>query len=201
MSEALTIGIDSNSYGFYAASSSPIAMFGSDSVSDVGWITSSSKEWLDRLKEVHHSALEWFAFMPRGSSVWCEEALVLPKNPETTRKLVMMTGVLYAAFMEAKPDATWFFVNVSTWRRQVLNPAKGQAPRNGDGWKALAREHVLKSWPESALAPALERYDLVSAAAAERAERVKLWDLHPDLYDAACLMEYGQQQLTVGTTA
>lgn len=202
------VGMDTSSFGFHIVSSVPIFMPGSEDaavgeeLSNTGWVVTGAKDSYDRLRLIHSMALRWFAQLPRGTSVWCEEALVLPKNPETTRKLVMVTGVLYAAFMEARPDATWFFVNVSSWRRDVLNPPKGESPKNKDGWKALARRHVHgQRFPETALGATLEGYELRSEAESVRRSEIELWDSEPDLYDAACLMEYGMQQLSKGTAA
>lgn len=193
------VGMDTGSFGFHVVSSRPILMPGYESTEDAlgvtGWSRSTSKDSYDRLRIAHHAALEWFATLPRGSSVWCEEAIVMMKNPETTRKLVMMTGVLYAAFMEAKPDATWFWVNVSTWRREVLNPAKGEAPRKSEDWKALARQHVTAGWPE---APEDATFEEREEHGVRMHAILSAWDAQPDLWDAACLAEYGMKQLAEG---
>jgi hypothetical protein len=183
------IGIDTNSFGFHVVSSRPIPMTGLSYLPEPscqGWTQAKSKDSYERLRVAHDAALRFFATLPRASCVFVEEALILPKNIETTRKLVLMTGVLYAAFLEARPDATWFWVNVSTWRRVVLAPPKGQSPRNKEGWKAMAAYHVHSGW-------AYPSFDALS-----NSDLYKLYEDEPDLYDAHCLMEYGCKVLTSG---
>lgn len=182
------LGVDTNSFGFHVVSSKPILMPGADGQMDdgertLGWIVTNAKDSYDRLRIVHHQAIAFFRTLPDGSSLWVEEALILPKNPETTRKLVMMAGVLYSAFLEACPNATWFWVDVSTWRRQIINPAKGQSPRKSAEWKEAARlwvsEHGYPSWREYA-------------------ELSEVYAQQDDLYDAHCLMAYGAKMLGSG---
>jgi hypothetical protein len=194
------IGIDTNSHGFHAVSSVPISMPSTEPLALLtteGWTISRSKDYLDRLRLAHATARAWFAALPAGSSLWVEEALVLPKNPETTRKLVMMAGALYGAFMSARPDATWFFVNVSTWRKDVLGdearPVGWKA--NKEGWKALARQYVQARWPQE---PENATYEEKLEFGHQMAVLRDMWDEQPDLYDAACLMEYGRQQISSG---
>lgn len=176
------VGIDTNSFGFHAVSSLPILMPGAedapgDGMQTLGWIVAGAKDSYDRLRIVRHVAVDFFKQLPSGTRLFVEEALILPKNIETTRKLVLMTGVLYGAFLEARPDATWFWVDVSTWRKNVLAPPKGTAPRNKDGWKALAKLWV-----------SMQGYEVGEFETVE-----SIYEREPDLCDAHCLMVYGQQ--------
>lgn len=169
------LGIDTNSFGFHVVASSPIVMPGAEGFEQqAGWCTAGSKSAQERRRLVYVTARRFFETIPAGARVFVEEPLVLTKNINTTRLLVMMGGVIEAAFMQARPDAYFFWVDVSTWRKEVLAPARGSAPRNKDGWKALAKLYVSMYFDDY---PSWEQ----------------TFEQEPDLYDAACIMAYGEQ--------
>lgn len=155
------VGIDSSSFGFHMVSSVPLWGHGSEF-----FFRSSLADARDRRAEVFPMAHKVFRALPAGTDVWLEEALVLPKNIETTRKLIMMTGVLEAAFWSARPDATWWSVDVATWRKAILGKGSGRK----EEMKALARAYMLP---------------LLTSTQEEE------YEAEPDLYDAGCICAYG----------
>jgi hypothetical protein len=168
------VGIDTSSRGFHAVLT--------EAEHSYFWIREHRGDTQRRRESTFREAAHLFEMLPDGSIVVIEEPIILQRNPDTTLKLTMMAGVIEAAFWQACPDATLFWVNVSTWRRAVLNPAKGEAPRDKKGWKALARQHVIDSGVYS------------------EAQLVAM-EAEPDLWDAACIMEYGQQLVAEKQTA
>lgn len=173
------IGIDTNSYGFHAVSTLPVLSFAGQ-VASYGWVQIDKKTtYYHRLADIHEAALALFRKLPSGTTIFCEEALILRTNPETTRKLVMMAGLLYAAFLHAKPDATWFWVDIVVWRKEVLGKGGGR------DMKSLARNYVLEG------AKQLHGWDTMREVADE-------WDKQADLYEALCIRDYGIKQLNEG---
>lgn len=173
---SIVVGIDTSSKGFHVCSSEPIFMSARTLGSRLNWVLPPGDAQLRR-EGAFRGARRMFELLPDGAVVVIEEPLILPKNIDTTMKLVMMAGVIEGAFWQACPDAILWWVNVSTWRRQVLNPPKGYAPRNKDGWKALARQYVLDRadslWPYST-------------------EELATMEDQPDFWDAACICAYGR---------
>jgi len=180
------VGIDTNSFGFHAVADRPIFMPGEeagDDQSTVGWAIVGG-DAMDRRHVMFSIAKEFFSQLPEGSNVFVEEPLILPKNIETTRKLVMMGGVLEAAFWQANPDAAWFWVDVSTWRRLVLGRGSGRK----EFMKDLARAKTLDDLRERWLKMEERHFTRDDGLLAT-------YDLQPDLYDAHCIMLYGRQAL------
>lgn len=80
----------------------------------------------DRRQKLFEDARTFFAFLPSGSHVFCEEPLSLA-NGETTRLLGLACGAIWAAHLEF--DLFWYWVNVSSWKKGVVgepNPNKGR---------------------------------------------------------------------------
>lgn len=183
MSDPAIVGIDTNSFGFHAVSNIPIRMMGDDplSTNTYGWVVNRDKDAQQRRSTTFIFAHEFFTALPRASAVFIEEPIIMMKNPETTRKLVMIAGVIEAAFFYAKPDASLFWVPLGVWRKRVLGVGGGKSSIMKD----LAKEWVHKQWwdlPTDAWLPVEADYDN------------KL-----DLYDAHCIMAYGMWALTTET--
>lgn len=103
--------------------------------------------------------------------VFCEAPLAL-QNGKTTRLLCMAAAAVWCGFVASEVDALWYWVDPSTWKRDVL----GGAPPRGVKHKPWIRQRCLELWP-NVMVPGL----------------VSAFDLEPDLFDAYCLLRYGQQ--------
>jgi hypothetical protein len=177
------LGIDTNSYGFHVVSSVPIFMPGmhlGDEKRTFGWTLSAEKRSDDRRYAAFAAARSFFHTLPRASSVFIEEPLILSGNIVTTRMLVMMGGILEAAFLQARPDATFHWVDVSTWRRRVLGVGGGKK----DHMKDLARRKVQDLW--------------YAAGVRENDPIRQVYERQDDLHDAHCICEYGKYALLDG---
>ena len=119
------VGIDTNSYGYHAVG-----------LAD-SWHAQAprSMDPRERRAFAFSNALSLFASLPDGSAVFIEEPIVLLKNIVTTRQLVMMAGVIECAFFTANPDATVFWVNISTWKKATIG--------NGNASKEQIRRHYI----------------------------------------------------------
>lgn len=192
MSNAIHLGIDTNSFGFAVTSTAPVLLPRQGAGWEGftmgerrhGWVVGKG-DTIDRLELARSSMGAMLRLLPTGQPVhlWVEEALILMKNIETTRKLVIMTGVLYGTFLHEGPDAFWHWVDVSRWRKEVLGKGSGKK----DELKRMAREHVAASWaglPDEWLEELAAHHTAV-----------------PDLYDAACIAEYGARMLEPGMLA
>lgn len=105
-----------------------------------------------RRQKLYNEARTFFAFLPNGSHIFCEEPLAL-QNGKTTRQLGLAAGAIWAAHMEY--DLFWYWVNVESWKEKVIG--KGAAS------KQLIQEHLKKAgieYPEEDLydAHAIRRY-------------------------------------------
>lgn len=66
---------------------------------------------------LHTTAKKFFRELPAGTRIFCEEPLAL-KNPKTTSTLGLAAGAIWAAHIDF--DLWWFWVNVSTWKKEVV---------------------------------------------------------------------------------
>jgi hypothetical protein len=161
------VGIDTSSYGFHCVANEPVLP------GQLAWFAYDASMSLaqDRRLAMFHKARDLFNVLPRHSHVFVEEPLILPKNLETTRKLVMAGGMMEAAWWAAMPDSMFYWVDVSTWRRTVLGIGGGKR----EVMKGLAVDWVRNHRPE--LVSKVEESD--------------------DFADAACLCEYGRRSLEI----
>lgn len=178
------VGIDTKARGFHWVSSEPIWDATSDDLEPTrcGWQMGVSSEGEARIRLLIFSlARMFFRNLPSGAHVFVESPLVLPKNVETTRKLVMSAGVIELAFHVTAPDATWFWVDPQSWKKRVFGraipPKEFEAPKTKRTklWiQEQARDRVFdEGYPEAIFAA------------------------EPDLYDAWGLMHYGLSEVTV----
>lgn len=123
----------------------------------------------------------FFEGIPPGSSVFAESPIIMMKNIETTRLLVAAATAVQLGFFLANPDAAWYWVDVMTWRKQILGRAF--PPMDYPGPKARR----TKMWVEEMVRGKIE-FD------AEFAETCGAWD--DNLYDAWGLRRYGELQLS-----
>lgn len=180
MSEHIVMGIDTNTYGWHMVASGPVQTThnGWKTTETYGWYQAPGKDADERRPAIFAEAVSFFAALPRATAVFVEEPLVLPKNIDTTRKLIAAAAVLEAAFWQAKPDATWFWVPLSTWRRVVLGKGSGTRVE----MDSLAQTAVTRIW-----------YRELHVSVWNQMEAV--YDQEPDLYDAHCIMLYGMNAL------
>lgn len=78
----------------------------------------------ERRAYLHRQARSAFSTLPKGARVFCEEPISL-QNGETTRILGLAAGAIWAAHLYY--DLFWFWVNISTWKREVIG--KGNASK------------------------------------------------------------------------
>lgn len=177
------LGIDTNSHGFDVVSSVPVLMPGAEDALDgpltYGWLKSTSKDHQERAIMMYRLAQLFFGSLPAGTSIFCEEPIFLRTNIDTTRKLNMAAAALYFAFVQARPDATWHWVDISTWRKHVLGKGGGTSAE----MKQMAADHVRRGWNLQ------KDWPLDTEAS---------YDNHRDLYDAHCLMDYGKLMISSG---
>lgn len=127
--------------------------------------------------DLFRAAKVFFGWLPSGSHVFCEEPLAL-QNGKTTRLLNLAAGAIWAAFVAADVDATWYWIDAAAWKKAVLGrgaPPKGQ-------------KH--KPWIEESL---LARPDFLEWQQVSGPDTRGDFMLQADLYDAWCLMQYGMQ--------
>lgn len=70
----------------------------------------------ERRIQLYRAAREFFATLPDGAHVFCEEPLAL-KNGETTRLLGLAAGAIWAAHVDF--NFFWHWMNVSTWKKEI----------------------------------------------------------------------------------
>lgn len=182
----IVVGIDTNSFGFHAVSTEPIHMPGAEDVGDqedakstYGWSLSTGDAPGRRLL-AHLIAYRFFCTLPVGTHVFIEEPLILPKNINTTRMLVMMGGILEAAFWRANPDAVLHWVDVASWRKAILGKGSGKK----EVLKELAKQHTLRSLEVTSRLQIMRAVGEADAVFAD-------YESQPDLYDAHCIRDYG----------
>lgn len=166
---AKVVGIDTDSSGYFWVSSFPFDSAGARH----GWVRCRQKNSNERIPQFTRQAFDMFRCLPGGSHVFCEEPLALPRNGATTRKLGLAAGAIYAAFCLAIPDATWHWVDVAHWKKEVV----GNGNANKDRIREFCRENPM--WHS--------HVDPVTDADYEK---------HRDLYDAWCLKTYGVRQVS-----
>lgn len=113
--------------------------------------------------------------------VFCEEPLVLTVNIETTRKLCMAAGAIFAGFVQADlANSYWHWVDQSTWKKQILG--RGVKPK--DYGLELPRAKREKEWIR----------ERVLAHPDFEAGGDVMPDFHQqqDLFDAWAIMKYGE---------
>lgn len=169
MSEALVIGLDTDSSGFHWCSNSPMPD------GSVGSLVARGKDAEDRRPTVLRGALWFFERLPEGDvHIFCEEPLAL-KNGKTTRVLGLAAGAIWSGFVLAEhPSAWWAWTDVSTWKKAVVgkgNASKEEVAENAQadpGWIELSQGDYGRE----------QTY-------------ADVFDTNRNLYDAWSLMRYG----------
>ncbi len=112
--------------------------------------------------------------------VFCEEPLSL-QNGKTSRLLALSAGVIFAGFVlgaDEHPQMRWHWVNVASWKRRIVG--------NGGARKEKIQEFVRNGGAnfEAFVQGNAHGYgpDLVE----------KMFDEEKDLFDAFCIMRYGE---------
>lgn len=169
----MVVGIDTSSYGYHAFATEPFRQphghLGIWYDLRTGWFRAEG-DAMERRKQIYWSFVVLFQELSgREARVFVEEPLVLMKNTETTRKLVMIGGIIEAALHQEAPDLFFHWVDVATWRKAVLGKGSGSK----QAMKDMARVAVTEAAPAG--------FDQI------------LFDTEPDLYDAACICEYGKR--------
>ena len=140
-----------------------------------GWVEEPDKMDVENARAaLYHEARRFFQLIPRGAHVFCEEPLAL-HNGKTTRLLCLVAGAIWSAFIQANPDATWYWIDNSSWKREILG--RGSPPNRG--------KH--KPWIEQTL---LTSEDFIAWLHVDLKSRGDFMT-QTDLYDAWCLMRYG----------
>lgn len=148
-----------------------------------GWLEEQPREEIEEARvRLFWYAQELFSVIPNGTHVFVEEPLALSKNGRTTRLLCLSAGAVWAAFHSLQPDAWFHWVDPATWKKQVLG--RGAPPR-GQRHKPWIRQRVMED--DSDANRAFQQWSTGLT--------VEQFDLEPDLYDAWCLMHYGQLAL------
>jgi len=150
------VGIDTNSSGFHAVELG-------HALPVLHTYQGEERTASERRPGIYHAFRKYFASLESGAWVFVEEALVLKTNTETTRKLVMVAGLLEAAMFEVEPDAFLAWVDVTVWRRKVLGRGGGPTAV----MKRMARDKSLEFG-------------------------LPMCDDDPDFYDACCIALYGR---------
>lgn len=156
----MILGIDTNSFGFAWVATEKLrgAWYG---------VIAQDGDALDRRMRTFPVARALFESLPRGTLVFIEEPVIMAKNPETTRKLTMMAGVIEAAFYASNVDAVLHWVGLSSWRKLVLGKGAGRKVE----MKALAFQVV-----SGRLSP----------------ETLEVFEKDDNLCDAFCIADYGR---------
>lgn len=159
------IGLDTDSNGYSWVAN---FIFAEDRY---GWIQCKHKDANDRRNEYTRAAFSMFRSLPPGSHVFCEEPLSL-RNGKTNRILGLAAGAIYGAYVIANPDATWHWVDVAHWKKEVV----GNGNANKERIRLFVRDHprFQDEWMDHVTEEDFEK--------------------KKDLYDAWCLMRYGVTQ-------
>lgn len=90
-----------------------------------------------RRQKLYSDAEAFFALLPAGSHIFCEEPLAL-KNGKTTRVLCLAAGAIWTAHLCF--DLFWYWVDVASWKKQVVG--------NGNSDKAMIAQFVREQGHE-----------------------------------------------------
>jgi len=95
-------------------------------------LTSKSRSWETRLKELYVQFLPWVASNVSQDDLVCIEDIPLVQNRQSLIKLVHVLAMCRVVFMEHDMDV--FTVNVKTWKKDVI----GDGGADKDKVKAMA---------------------------------------------------------------
>jgi Holliday junction resolvasome RuvABC endonuclease subunit len=178
MAPVLGLDTDSKKFTYAATFMIPDLTGDTDNEESFGW-WGASAEVEARRAVIYQGAKRLFGVLPDGVHVFCEEPLAL-QNGKTTRLLALAAGVVWAAFQEVQPNAWWHWVDVSSWKKNVI----GQ----GNAAKPVVAEWIRRSGDFKTVRA---RYD--QAGTLDFFEDYFIQT--PDLYDAWALKIYGARMV------
>ena len=125
---ALVVGMDTASNRFHCVASNGMC-------GQCGPL--EGKDWKstdDRRHKLYKDAQTFFAFLPNGSHIFCEEPISAGKSGKTTVQLGLAAGAIWAAHLEF--DLFWYWVSISAWKSAVVG--------NGNASKEQIQEFLRK---------------------------------------------------------
>jgi hypothetical protein len=184
------LGIDTKSTGMHWVSTFGIGRT-SDAGEKYGWVDCMQKNVDERRIQITQYAHQLFVAIeddrpasPDPIHVFCEEPLAL-QNGKTTRLLGLAAGAIYGAFVLSELDATWHWVDQSTWKKSVLG--RGIKPKGYEGTGPKAGWE--KEWIREVIV------ELPGFMAEDSAVLRQDFDSQRDLYDAWAIKTYGVRAL------
>lgn len=108
---ALVVGLDTAANRWHAQGSN--GMHGQSGP----W---KGKQWVSldgRRQKLFEDARTFFAFLPNGSHVFCEQPISV-QNGKTTVALSLAAGAIWSAHLEF--DLFWYWVEIPIWKERVV---------------------------------------------------------------------------------